>query len=143
MTTKKSPAIVSVIGAPGGAFMIQGYNLGSVTDVQKEHDGSVTIAGRSIRVTAWYQQDEDHGGLSTIKGQLPADISKGEVVVRIPGSGVEVKGQLNSVPSNLNRQVQPEPSAKEAALATENEDLKRRLAELEKKPATSSSTEKK
>lgn len=128
----KKPGIVSVVGAAGGAFSVTGYNLGHIADIHKigETKASVMIAGRAVAPTAWYTQDEDRGGRSIIKGRLPNDISKGEVVVVTP-DGQTVKGELNTVLAPPTPAVHPD-TEKATALAKENEELKAKLAEAEK-----------
>jgi hypothetical protein len=63
--TASAPKPLDVSGSPGGAFSIHGSGFGS--------SGTLTIAGRQVKTTAW--------GDNRIKGTLPADIASGEVVI--------------------------------------------------------------
>jgi hypothetical protein len=62
---------IEASGAPGKPFSVTGLNLGP--------KGTVSFGGQTVETTAWYTREHDK--TTMIKGVLPADVAKGEVLV--------------------------------------------------------------
>lgn len=78
------PLVIS--GRPGGAFNIDGSGFGT--------SGVVTIGGRMIPTTSW----RDH----SVRGQLPADVTEGAVIVQTAGGGTQTGSFPHKVPAAVS-----------------------------------------
>jgi hypothetical protein len=82
------PGELVISGTAGGPFNIRGARFDQI--------GKVTFGGREVTVTKWEN--------NVIKGTLPADIEKGEVVVT-DGTGKVQKGHFGAPAAAPGREV--------------------------------------